>query len=235
MMDVSVFKMSDPYPKRITLFAGHYGSGKTNIALNYARYLKKTCARVSIADLDIVNPYFRTKDSKDALAADGIELVVSEFANSNVDIPALPKETYALLAEQDKHLVIDVGGDDRGALALGRYVDDIRNSNDYEMLGVINFSRPLTRTPEDAVEVLREIEWACKLPFTGLVNNTNLGQETSAATVFDSMPLAKRTAELMNIPLRFTCAPHSLAPDLTAKIDNLFPLDIQKLYYQLGK
>ena len=222
--------------KRITLFAGHYGSGKTNIALNYARWLKKsTGAKVAIADLDIVNPYFRTKDSKDALAADGIELVVSEFANSNVDFPALPKETYALLAEQDKMLVIDVGGDDRGALALGRYVDDIRASNDYEMLGVINFSRPLTRTPEDAVEVLREIEYACKLPFTGLVNNTNLGQESSAANVLESMALAKRTAELMNIPLRFTCVPRSLEPELRGKIENLFALDIQKLYYQLEK
>ena len=220
--------------KRITLFAGHYGSGKTNIALNYARHLKDAAGtKVAIADLDIVNPYFRTKDSKDALAADGIELVVSEFANSNVDFPALPKETYALLAEQDKMLVIDVGGDDRGALALGRYVDDIRASNDYEMLGVINFSRPLTRTPEDAVEVLREIEYACKLPFTGLVNNTNLGQESSAANVLESMSLAKHTAELMNIPLRFTCVPRSLEPELRGKIENLFALDIQKLYYQL--
>lgn len=232
--------------KRITLFAGHYGSGKTNIALNYARHLKKAAGKkVAIADLDIVNPYFRTKDSKDALAADGIELVVSDFANSNVDFPALPKEIYSLVAQENEtplststsnlqpYVVIDVGGDDRGALALGRYVDDIRASNDYEMLGVINFSRPLTRTPEDAVEVLREIEYACKLPFTGLVNNTNLGQESSAANVLESMALAKRTAELMNIPLRFTCVPRSLEPELRGKIENLFALDIQKLYYQL--
>lgn len=241
--------------KRITLFAGHYGSGKTNIALNYARWLKKNISvidhsipKVSIADLDIVNPYFRTKDSKDALAADGIELVVSDFANSNVDFPALPKEIYSLVAPEsdsanhesratnhDSYVVIDVGGDDRGALALGRYVDDIRASNDYEMLGVINFSRPLTRTPEDAVEVLREIEYACKLPFTGLVNNTNLGQESTAENVLESRTLAKRTAELMNIPLRFTCAPRSLESALRGKIEELFVLDIQKLYYQLEK
>ena len=235
--------------KRITLFAGHYGSGKTNIALNYARHLKKAAGtKVAIADLDIVNPYFRTKDSKDALAADGIELVVSDFANSNVDFPALPKEIYSLVAPEsdsanhepratnhDSYVVIDVGGDDRGALALGRYVDDIRASNEYEMLGVINFSRPLTRTPEDAVEVLREIEYACKLPFTGLVNNTNLGQESTAENVLESRTLAKRTAELMNIPLRFTCAPRSLESALRGKIEELFVLDIQKLYYQLEK
>ena len=242
--------------KRITLFAGHYGSGKTNIALNYARWLKHRApgAEVAIADLDIVNPYFRTKDSKDALAAEGIELVVSEFANSNVDFPALPKEIYSLVAEEsrerrregtadylggrregtaDNYVVIDVGGDDRGALALGRYVDDIKASDDYEMLGVLNFSRPLTRTPEAAVEVLREIEYACKLPFTGLVNNTNLGQESSAAEVLESMPLAGRTAALMNLPLRFTCVPRALEEELRGKIENLFPLDIQRLYYQL--
>ena len=82
--------------KRITLFAGHYGSGKTNIALNYARAVKP-CV---IADLDIVNPYFRTKDSAAALAAEGIGLVVSDYANSNVDFPALPKETYGLVADR---------------------------------------------------------------------------------------------------------------------------------------
>ena len=228
--------------KRITLFAGHYGSGKTNIALNYARWLKHRTpdAAVSIADLDIVNPYFRTKDSKDALAAEGIELVVSEFANSNVDFPALPKEIYSLVTptptthshSHSHYVVIDVGGDDRGALALGRYVDDIKASGDYEMLGVVNFSRPLTRTPEAAVEVLREIEYACKLPFTGLVNNTNLGQETSAANILDSMPSAERIAALMGIPLRFTCVPRALESELLGGIDNLFPLDIQKLYYQ---
>ena len=231
--------------KRITLFAGHYGSGKTNIALNYARHLKAAPnTKVAIADLDIVNPYFRTKDSKDVLAAEGIELVVSDFANSNVDFPALPKEIYSLVTNDGpratnhesratNHVVIDVGGDDRGALALGRYVDDIRASNDYEMLGVINFSRPLTRTPEDAVDCLREIEYACKLPFTGLVNNTNLGPESTAENVIGSMALAKRTAELMGIPLRFTCVPRALESELRSKIENLFVLDIQKLYYQL--
>ena len=221
--------------RRMTLFAGHYGSGKTNIALNYARAVKP-CV---VADLDIVNPYFRTKDSAAALAAEGIGLVVSDYANSNVDFPAMPKETYGLVADRATRVVVDVGGDDRGALALGRYVDDIRAEGDYAMLAVVNASRPLTETPEDTVEVLREIEAACRLPFTGLVNNTNLGPATTARTVLDSLPYADAVARLMGLPVSFTCCRADLAGAVAAdavfkaQSSPLFPLVIQKLYYQL--
>ncbi len=219
--------------RRITLFAGHYGSGKTNIALNFARYLKRTHPRVAVADLDIVNPYFRTKDSAADLASEGIDLVVSDFANSNVDFPAMPKEAYALVADRATRLVIDVGGDDRGALALGRYVDDIRAEGDFDMLAVVNASRPLTTTPEDTVEVLREIEAACALPFTGIVNNTNLGQKTVASTVLESVPYADAVAKMMGVPVRFTCCAAHLADSLRGKMENLLPIEIQKLYYQM--
>ena len=218
--------------KRIILFAGHYGSGKTNIALNYARLLKKAGEKVSVADLDIVNPYFRTKDSADELARDGIDLIVSDYANSNVDFPAMPKEIYALVAERDRKIVMDIGGDDRGALALGRYVPDIKVENDYEMLAVINASRPLTQTAADTVEVLREIEQACALPFTGIVNNTNLGRQTTAEVVLDSVNYAEEVASLMGVPVRFTCAEASVARELEGKIANIMPMDIQRLYYQ---
>ncbi len=218
--------------RRITLFAGHYGSGKTNIALNFARRLRRTFPRVAVADLDIVNPYFRTKDSAADLAAEGIELVVSDFANSNVDFPAMPKEAYALIADRETKVVVDVGGDDRGALALGRYVDDIRAEGDYDMLAVVNASRPLTTTPEDTVEVLREIEAACALPFTGIVNNTNLGQKTTADTVLKSIPYADAVAKAMALPVKFTCCAASLETELRGGVDALFPIDIQKLYYQ---
>ena len=228
--------------KRVVLFAGHYGSGKTNIAISYARWLRRSPAdgkappAVTVADLDIVNPYFRTKDSAATLAAEGIDLVVSEYANSNVDFPALPKEIYALVAGGG-HVVMDIGGDDRGALALGRYVADLREGGDYEMVGVVNMSRPLTRTPEDAVEVLREIEAACRLPFTGIVNNTNLGPETTAKDVLDSVPYAEAVSRLMGVPVLFTCCSARLLralapsfPEFPAK-GSIFPLDIQKLYY----
>ena len=219
--------------KRITLVAGHYGSGKTNIALNYARMLKRAGSPVTVADLDIVNPYFRTKDSAADLQAEGIDLVVSDFANSNVDFPALPKEIYALVADRETKIVMDIGGDDRGALALGRYVPDIKAEGDYEMLAVVNAARPLTRTPQEAVEVLREIEAACRLPFTGIVNNTNVGAETTVETVLGSIPYADEIAALMGVPVRFTCAIGAIAAE--GKVENLLPLEIQKLYYQLEK
>ena len=221
--------------KRITLFAGHYGSGKTNIAINYARALKRAGEKVAIADLDIVNPYFRTKDSAAELQAEGIDLVVSDFANSNVDFPALPKEIYALVADRETKIVMDIGGDDRGALALGRYVPDIRAEGDYEMFAVVNAARPLTRTAQDAVEVLREIEAASQLPFTGIVNNTNVGAETTAETVLGSVPYADEIAALMKLPVRFTCATAAVAEALKGRVDNIFPIEIQKLYYQLEK
>jgi len=220
--------------KRITLFAGHYGSGKTNIAVNYARWLRHQGESVAIADLDIVNPYFRTKDSAVDLALEGIELAVSDYANSNVDFPAMPKEIYALVAERDRKLVMDIGGDDRGALALGRYVPDILAEGDYEMLAVINASRPLTRTVSDTVLVLREIESACGMRFTGIVNNTNLGQSTTASDVLSSLPYADGVSAALGVRVRMTCASENIATELRGKTPELFPLVIQRLNYQLS-
>lgn len=133
--------MAENY-KRLTLFAGHYGSGKTNLAVNYALALRRSGKKVRIADLDIVNPYFRTKDSAEELAAAGIELVSPTYANTNLDIPALPQEIYGLFERRDSCAVIDVGGDDAGAYALGRFAPLILEENDYEMIFTVNFYRP---------------------------------------------------------------------------------------------
>lgn len=220
--------------KRLTLFAGHYGSGKTNIALNYARWLKHQGLPVTIADLDIVNPYFRTKDSEAALAQEGIGLIVSEFANSNVDLPSMPKEAYGLVNDPTVCGVLDIGGDDRGALALGRYTPAIKAEGNYEMLFVVNRSRPLTRTVADTMEVMREIEEACDLPFTAIVNNTNLGLQTEAEDVLSSMSYAQELSQATGLPLKMTCAADYLCEDLAGKIPDLFPLSIQKLYYMIN-
>ena len=137
--------------KRITLFAGHYGSGKTNIAVNYALHLKSLGKDVVIADLDIVNPYFRTRDSLEDFEKAGIRLVSSEFASTNVDLPALPQEVYSILDNPTEYAIMDIGGDDRGAYALGRYADSIKAENNYEMIFVFNKFRPLTPTAEDGI------------------------------------------------------------------------------------
>ena len=217
--------------KRLTLFAGHYGSGKTNLALNYARWLRSQGNAVTVADLDIVNPYFRTKDAEETLRREGIDLIVSDFANSNVDLPAMPKEAYSLVERRDILGVLDIGGDDRGALALGRYVPSILEENDYEMLFVVNRARPLTRTVDDALEVFHEIENACALPFTAIVNNTNVGPVTTAEDVLSSLPFVSELSQRTGLPVKMTCAENKVAQALAGRVDALFPISILTLYY----
>ena len=210
--------------KRITIFAGHYGSGKTNIAVNYAIALRKEHERVALADLDIVNPYFRSKDSEDILEHLGIKFISSEYANSNVDVPASPAEAYAVTQDKSSYSVIDVGGDDRGALALGRYAPEILSENNYEMLFVINRFRPLTRTPEAALEIMREIEGAAGISFTGIVNNSNIGDETTPDDILSSMEFANEVSRLSGLPVVMTCTDERHYDALCGKIDNLMPL-----------
>lgn len=214
--------------KRITLLSGHYGSGKTNIAVNLARRLRASRENVAIADIDIVNPYFRTKDSQAELEGAGIRVISSPYAGSNVDLPALPDEVYAITDDKSVTAVVDVGGDDRGALALGRWRDAILQEGDYEMLFVINCFRPLTATPEDAVEVMREIEIASGIPFTAVVNNSNLGDETTARDVLESGAYAANVCAISALPLKMTTVREELYPWLEGEIGNLFPLRLQE-------
>lgn len=213
--------------KRVLLLCGHYGSGKTNIAVNLAQAIKREYPTVTLADLDIVNPYFRSKDSAQDLEAAGIRLICSRYANSNVDIPALPPDLYALTDDRRMRAVIDVGGDDRGALVFGRIAPAILSENDYEMLMVINCYRPLTRDAASTIEVMREIEYAGGIRFTALINNSNLGTETTAADVLASMRYANEVAAMSNLPLVMTTADQKLQKDLQDKIPNLFPLKLQ--------
>ncbi len=206
----------------MTLFCGHYGSGKTNIAVNYALHLRRQGLEVTIADLDIVNPYFRSKDSTDVLEAEGVRVIALPFANSSVDLPALPSAAYAVVQDRTRYAVLDIGGDDRGAYALGRFVPYLLEENDYEMLYVVNFQRPLTTTVSDAVEVMREIEIACGLAFTGIVNNTNLGAETTLDLVKGSYRKAEELCKETGLPLFMVTAESSIATE------EMFPLRLQR-------
>ena len=219
--------------KRLTLFAGHYGSGKTNIAVNYAMYLAKMGRKVCIADLDIVNPYFRTKDSAEELEAAGIDLVSPRYANSNVDLPALPPESYRPVQDKSVFGVLDIGGDDRGAYALGRFADFIKQENDYRMAFVVNCYRPLTSTVEDTVVIMREIEAASGILFTDIVNNSNLGGETDAKTVLDSLEFVEALCRATGLPLWM----HTAETKVAAELGDLpvLPMTLQKKYFDLPK
>ena len=213
--------------KRITIMSGHYGSGKTNIAVNFAIDLKKQQGKVAIADIDIVNPYFRTKDSEDLLKNNDIKLICSPYANSNVDIPALPQEMYSVIDDKDLYSILDVGGDERGALALGRLAGEIKKE-DYDMFFVVNKFRPLTSTVDMTIEVMAEIENACKLKFTKIINNSNLGRETTSEDVISSLKFIDELSKKTNLPVLCTTVDVSLYEKLKNEISLLYPLTMQK-------
>ena len=217
--------------KRLTLFAGHYGSGKTNIAVNYAVLLAEEGKKVCIADLDIVNPYFRTKDSEKELTEHGITLISPHYANTNVDLPALPAESYRLVQDKSIFGVIDIGGDDRGAYALGRFSDAIKAEDDYRMAFVINRFRPLTSTVEDTVEIMREIEAAAGIKFNCIVNNSNIGAETTKDIVLESVGFAEELSRATGLPIWLHTVEKSVAEGIS-EIPTL-PLTLQKKYFDL--
>ena len=219
--------------KRLTLFAGHYGSGKTNIAVNYALHLAKEGKPVCIADLDIVNPYFRTADSRQELESAGVELISPRFANSNVDLPALPAQAYKLVQDKRCYGIMDIGGDDRGAYALGRYVPYMKQEKNYRMVYVANCYRPLTRTAAEALEVMQEIEAACGLAFTDIVNNSNLASETDVQAVLNSRDYIQELSELSSLPVFMTTVRADLAEALREHIPNILPLRLQEKYFDL--
>ena len=197
--------------KRLTLFLGHYGSGKTNLAVNWALNMAADGKSVEIADLDIVNPYFRTKDSQKELEKAGVKVIALPFANSSVDLPSIPSQAYGLVEDKSRYGILDIGGDERGAYALGRFSPYIREENDYDMFYVVNFHRPLTRNAEDAYYCMKEIEVASGLTFTGIINNSNLGAETTLETITETYGEAEKLSGLSNIPIVAVTAEKSIA------------------------
>ena len=188
--------------KKITIVCGHYGSGKTNLAVNLALALAKAGEKTVLVDLDIVNPYFRAADNRRELEKNGVRCILPQFANTNVDVPALPPQIHSTFIGDEK-VIFDVGGDKDGAMALGVYRNAIAKCG-YEMIAVCNMYRPLTQTPEETIENLAEIESQCRLSFTALVNNSNLGEETTKGDVEASFAYADSLAEKTKLPLLFT-------------------------------
>ena len=209
--------------KRVNLFLGHYGTGKTNIALNFALMIKNN---VIVYDLDIVNPYFRTLDGKDILDENNIPLIASDYANTNVDCPAMNPECYKMVRELDKFAVVDVGGDDRGAYALGRFRNEILKENNYDMFLIINKYRYETRTPEETLEIMKEIEEVAGIKFSAIINNSNLGPETTKEVILDSIDYANEVAKLTNLEVKYTAVRSDLVKEVSDKIDNILPLNL---------
>ena len=217
------------FDKRVTLFMGHYGSGKTFLSVNYALALKKLGKKVSVYDLDIVNPYFRTVDAEKTLKSAGINLVVSPYAETNVDIPAMNPESYRMTDDKEEFAVVDVGGDDRGALALGRFSDKLKEENDYDALFVLNPFRPETRDILGAYEMFTEIEKTSRIPFTGIVNNANLGEQTTEADILKGLKFAEEFSQKTGILVKFTAVRKDFLTENLKKLKNV--LEIEPVKY----
>ncbi len=190
------------FDKRISFFTGHYGSGKTEIAVNYAIKLSRQSSKTAIVDSDIVNPYFRTADAKDILEQNNIKVVLPLYANTNVDIPALPPEIYTLFRDKEYKVVFDVGGDDLGAKVVSRYNVEIVKEQ-YEMFYVVNTKRPMTDTEEKIEEMIFEIETSARLKITGIINNTNLLEGTTAEDIIEGHKLIEKVAKKLQVPVSF--------------------------------
>lgn len=209
---------------KITILCGHYGAGKTNLAVNLGLRSAAAGCRTAVADLDIVNPYFRTADFSTLFQQHSIELVAPLYANSNLDLPVLPPRLASAIGEPGLTLIIDVGGDDDGAVALGGFAKRIADVG-YQMLYVVNRSRYLEDDMAEELRLLRAIEGGSRLRVTGLCNNTNLGPETTAALVSDAAGYLDELSVQTGIPVVLTAAPAALCSALEG-IPGLLPVEV---------
>ena len=183
---------------RIIVHVGHYGSGKTELSLNLVRSLLKQGKKVMLVDIDIVNPYFRSGEHKNALEKLGARVIRPNFEGTNVDVPSLPAEVMSAFVDKTSQVIFDVGGDPSGAKALGRYHEYIQE-DDYIVKCIINTARPFTKTADEIVEMVHNLEKTSKLKVDMLVNNTNIARESTAALLVESQPIVEEAAKKLNL------------------------------------
>lgn len=209
--------------KKITIITGHYGSGKTNLCVNLALDIAMSQhSKVSVIDLDTVNPYFRTADFEKLFHDNNITLISSIYANSNLDTPAITFGIESIIKD-DGYLIIDVGGDDTGAIALGQFSEMLSNYIDrLDMLYVVNAYRYMTKTTNETINLMQDIEVASRLKHTGIINNSNLGNETTLDTVESSKPFAEKISKITGLPIVYTTYPYNLKEDSSTISENSY-------------
>lgn len=185
--------------KRIQIITGHYGSGKTEYAVNLALHLAQTTENVALADMDIVNPYFRSYEQAKRLEDAGIRVIVTSCGGV-ADIPAINPEVMSIF-QQDKWTgVLDIGGDPIGARVLARFAHQLK-PDDFDLLFVLNANRPETKDVESALQYMQGIEAECRQKVTGIVNNTHLCGETTAEEILKGAELAHALSERTSLPV----------------------------------
>lgn len=194
---------------RITILAGHFGSGKTELALNLALQERKAHEKVAVADLDVINPYFRSRDAFAILQENGIELIGPSSRLASSDLPVVSGEIYRVIHDPSYRVIIDAGGEKDGATVLGQYFHEWKERG-AEMMFVLNANRPYVSTLEGIIESIKGIEKAARLPVAGIINNTNLGGATVPEDIFKGEVLAGRAAEQLGIPVLATVVSKNL-------------------------
>ena len=213
--------------KKFIVVTGHYGCGKTNLVLNMALDYASKGEKVTVVDMDLINPYFRTSDYKGILEEQGIEVITPVFGATNLDIPSLPASMYSIF-EKKNIVIIDVGGDDAGSTVLGRFRPQF-DTVDYDMLYVINRFRSMSTDLDEAIEVLGEIEAVCGLKPSGLVNNSHMMSETNQAIFEEGLQFADEISKKTGLPILFSTMQKELLDSgmvVTKDNEAVYPIDI---------
>lgn len=216
----------DMFSHRVSILTGHYGTGKTEVSVNLALALAAEGEQVMLADLDIVNPYFRSRERRPLLEKAGVRVISSSQACSDADVPALPAELLTILENREIRGILDIGGDPVGARVLARFHEKI-TAEDYQLIYVLNANRPEVRHVDAAVEYLRSIEAVTGLTCTGIVNNTHLCGETTPTEIRKGAALAAQVSEKTGIPVLCHVALDRFAPELSDLSEPVFPITIQ--------
>lgn len=217
----------------LTIVTGHYGSGKTNLSLNLAIDAAAAGQQVTLVDLDIVNPYFRSSDYETFLADKNIRVVAPNLAGSTLDTPSLSGRIYTAIdgATSERPVILDVGGDDAGATALGRFAKNI-SAHPYRMIYVVNQLRGSAQEVGEVVQILAEIEEKSHLTATDIVNNSHLKDETTEALILASLPFAEDVSMQLGLPVVCTTVPVGLfsgkdgTSTISNAIENVYPVSV---------
>lgn len=214
--------------KRVRLFIGHYGSGKSEVSMNYVTMLRELVdGEVALADLDVVNVYFRTREKKDLMRQLGITPIDSSIQTTTLDVPAVSAEVMRPLHDDKVNYVVDVGGDNVGGRVVGRFAEHF-NPEDYDMFFVVNANREKTQTAQEVLGFIDAIEASSKLKVTGLVNNTHLLRETTVDDVLKGQEVVREVSKIKNIPIKYVCCLESLVDKLPKDLEgDILPI---KLY-----
>ncbi len=213
----------------IIVIVGNYGSGKTEVTINLAVEKKKAGVDVRVADLDLVNPYFRTREARILLADSGIDLVLPPEDMLHADLPLLSPVVSGMIRNPSPLTIIDVGGNDAGATVLSALAEAFRDKYCH-MLQVVNPLRPATDTVAGCLNIRKQIETAARMPINGLIGNANLIDETTAADVYRGVEFVEQLSQESGLPLRFITAAAELLPDIDL---NRIPCPVLTIYRQL--